>query len=120
MHIGILRIEFHLPGAHSLKEKRRPLKSLLQRLQNRFHCAVAEVDHQDAHQRSSVGIAVVASDTRLLASQLGAIREFVERDREMAVLHIVEEIRSGPTEFGSKDVMPLVDSCKEKLCLRDD
>ena len=35
---------------HSLKEKRMIVKSLIARLQNKYHVSAAEVDEQDTHQ----------------------------------------------------------------------
>ena len=99
MRVGILRVEFHSPDARSLKAKRGPVKSLVERLQNRFRCAVAEVDHQDLHQRVALGIALVASDGEQLNRQLQSVRQYVEANAEMAVLDIQIETHSGPEGF---------------------
>lgn len=96
MRIGALRVELQIPNARSLKEKRRPLKSLIARIQNKFTCAVAEVDHQDKHQRAAVGIAVVGSDGKHIQTMLQTIREFVEYNPDCAVLDIQEDIVDGP------------------------
>ncbi len=101
MIAGLLRAELHLPGARSLKEKRKPLKSLLAGLQNRFHCAAAEVDHQDLHQRAAVGLAVVGADRAHVEAQLRAIETFVRRDREFQVLDIQIDFAGGPESFGA-------------------
>ena len=42
--IGVLTLEFSLPDAHSLKDKRHTVKSLKDRLRSRFNVAVAEID----------------------------------------------------------------------------
>lgn len=91
MRLGWLRIDLLIPLAHSLKEKRRPLKSLMQKLKNKFNVSVAEVDCQDMHQRAVVAVALVASDGGVLAGELRAIREFVGHDPECRVLDIREE-----------------------------
>ncbi|MCA1670269.1 MAG: DUF503 domain-containing protein [Thermomicrobia bacterium] len=54
MIVGVARITLELPGAHSLKEKRSVVKSLLARLQNRFNVSAVEVAAQD-----TLGIAVI-------------------------------------------------------------
>ena len=47
MTIGLLQLDLLLPEANSLKDKRRIIKSLKDRLHNRFNCSVAETEHQD-------------------------------------------------------------------------
>jgi uncharacterized protein YlxP (DUF503 family) len=54
--------ELHLAGCHSLKDKRHVLKSLKDRLHNRFNVSAAETDHQDAWQRAEVTVCVVSTD----------------------------------------------------------
>ena len=59
MHAAVIRVELKIPGVRSLKEKRRIVKSLIANLTNTHPLSVAEVDHQDLWQRSTIGIAVV-------------------------------------------------------------
>ena len=61
---GLLIIQLHLPEAHTLKDKRQVLQSLLGRLKARLNVAVAETGHQDFHQRAEISLACVAG-TRL-------------------------------------------------------
>ncbi|HRX87135.1 MAG TPA: DUF503 domain-containing protein, partial [Phycisphaerae bacterium] len=53
-HVGVLTIELALYEAASLKDKRRVLKSLKDRMRAQFNAAVAEVDNQDARQRATL------------------------------------------------------------------
>ncbi|MBI2955740.1 MAG: DUF503 domain-containing protein [Acidobacteria bacterium] len=69
MVVGVLRLEIHLPYAHSLKDKRQTLKKLKDRLRARFNVAVAELDHQDLWQRATLGI-VSLNDSRAYLAQL--------------------------------------------------
>ncbi len=100
MRVGVIRLELRLPGARSLKEKRRPLRSLIQKIENRFHCAVAEVDHQDTWQRAAVGVAVVASDERGVRTRLETLRRFLAHHPEWTVLDLQYEVYPGPAPFG--------------------
>jgi uncharacterized protein YlxP (DUF503 family) len=59
MHAAALRLELRIPGAQSLKEKRAILRPVIRRLRDR-ELSVSEVDHQDAWQRATVAVAVVA------------------------------------------------------------
>ena len=40
-------VELHLPDVGSLKDKRRVLKGLKEKVRARFEISMAEVDHQD-------------------------------------------------------------------------
>ena len=74
--VGVLTLELHLDGAHSLKDKRHTVKSLKDRLRNRFNVAVAEIDYQDLWQRALVSAVTVSSD-RKHAEQ---VLQLVERE----------------------------------------
>ena len=60
--IGVLTLELRLEDAHSLKDKRHVVKSLKDRLRNKFNVAVAEIDYQDLWQRGLLAAVTVASD----------------------------------------------------------
>jgi uncharacterized protein YlxP (DUF503 family) len=66
-------IHLHLGEVHDLKAKRKELKSFTEQLRGRLGVAVAEVEHQDKWQRSTVVVAAVAgsaSGARLLADKV--------------------------------------------------
>jgi uncharacterized protein len=67
--IGVLTLDIHVEYSHSLKEKRHVVKSLKDRLRERFNVAVAEVDGLDSWQ-SSVVAAVTVSNNRIRAEQI--------------------------------------------------
>jgi uncharacterized protein YlxP (DUF503 family) len=62
--------ELHLPACQSLKDKRTIVKSLKDRLHNRFNVSVAETAHQDLWQRCELTAAVVSTDRRHAESVL--------------------------------------------------
>jgi uncharacterized protein YlxP (DUF503 family) len=78
MAVGILRIEIHLPGCTSLKEKRRRLKPLLARLRREFNLSTAEMDHQDIWQSALVGCAMICNDGGRIQSKMAAVVSWVE------------------------------------------
>ncbi|HEX4770039.1 MAG TPA: DUF503 domain-containing protein [Bryobacteraceae bacterium] len=67
--IGVLTLEIHVEDSHSLKDKRHVVKSLKDRLCDRFNVAVAEIDGLDSWQ-SSVVAAVTVSNDRVHAEQV--------------------------------------------------
>lgn len=64
MVVGVVTWELHLPASQSLKDKRQVLKSLKDRLHNRFNVSAAETDHQDLWQRAELTVCVVSGDRR--------------------------------------------------------
>jgi uncharacterized protein YlxP (DUF503 family) len=60
--VGVLTLELRLPDSHSLKDKRHTVKSLKDRLRNKFNVAVAEIDYQDLWQRALISAVTVSGD----------------------------------------------------------
>jgi len=60
--IGVATWDLHLDGCQSLKDKRRVLKSLKDRLHRQYNVSVAETDHHELWQRSELACGVVARD----------------------------------------------------------
>ena len=62
MNLAVCRLTLRLPENGSLKGKRRVLKSIEQRLHNRFNVSAAEVDHNEAWQLAGIAICCVANE----------------------------------------------------------
>ena len=60
--IGVLTLDIHVESSHSLKEKRHVIKSLKDRLRERFNVSVAEIDFLDSWQHSVVAAVTVSND----------------------------------------------------------
>lgn len=93
MFVKLLTVDLLIPGCSSLKEKRYVLSSLKARLRGRFNASIAEVDHQDKWQRSTIAIAIVGSDHKAVDAACGQIRRFVEGDARVTVTDALEEFR---------------------------
>src|SRR5438874_12569036 len=90
MHVGVARIELHMAENSSLKGKRMVLKSVAQRIRNRFNVAVAEVDTQDAWEIITLGIVCVSEDRRHSNEMLSKFINFIESERLDADIGEVE------------------------------
>ena len=98
MIVGAALIEIHVHGSRSLKQKRGVVRSIVQRVRNRFNLAVAEVGGQDTWQRASIALAAVGSDERLLRRVLEGAVDFIEQlhlaevlGREIEILDLPQE-----------------------------
>ncbi len=78
---------------HSLKEKRMIVKSLIAKLQNRYHVSAAEIDEQDVHQMIAIGVAAIVPHNAMADSLMDDISLFVEENTEAEILDEEREIR---------------------------
>jgi len=79
MIVGIIRLRVRLPENHSLKGKRRVVKSLIGQVRSRFNVAVSEIALNDVWQRAEIGISTIGNSQPLINSVLDKILEFIER-----------------------------------------
>jgi len=93
MVIAVGSWELSLPGCSSLKEKRRVVKSLKERLQHRFHVSVAETQYQDVWTRAELTAAVVTTDRRQADSILDKLDRFVEGDGRALIIRMERSFR---------------------------
>jgi len=85
MFIGLLTLELFIHDAHSLKEKRMVVNSLLDRLRARFNVSAAQIDDHDLWQRATLAVAVVSNDATVANSVLNHARDFAEKDQRCDV-----------------------------------
>lgn len=86
-----IKVDLHIPYAHSLKQKRQPVKSLKQRLQNRFNASVSEIDALDDWQRSVIGIVMIANDKIYLEQQANKIEQIIIDEVDMELIGFTRE-----------------------------
>jgi uncharacterized protein YlxP (DUF503 family) len=87
MVIGFLSLEIHLPYLHSLKEKRKILKSFKDRIKKRFNVACAELDYHDKWQRTQIGLVTVNSHKKPIDKIFNKILDEVEKNIEGNIIN---------------------------------
>ena len=93
MKILVMTFRLHAPWVNSLKEKRMIVKSLVAKLQNRFHVSAAEIDEQDTHHINVIGVASIVPHNAMADSIMDEISAFVENNTEAEILDEMREIR---------------------------
>ena len=78
--------------AMSLKDKRRVLKSLKDRMANKFNVSVAEVGHNDSHRTGIIGVAMVGNESRFINSALANIVDYVGKVPQLRLIDYDIEI----------------------------
>ncbi len=92
MFIGICRLDIRMQGSGSLKDKRRILKSVTERLKNRFNVSVAEVEGNDKWQIASLGISTVSNSEYRSDQVLNAVIRFIENDARVEITKCHREV----------------------------
>ena len=88
MVVGVLRLDLHLHGVHSLKEKRGVVRKLLARCRNRYPVSAAEVGHQDLWQRTLIGVALVSSSETVIAPILERLEDDLHGEAEVIAVEV--------------------------------
>ncbi|MDD3653648.1 MAG: DUF503 domain-containing protein [Desulfotomaculaceae bacterium] len=92
MLIGILTVELYLSEANSLKEKRRVLKSVIDRIKARFNVSIAEVGQQDTWQRSTLGVAFISNKQSHVHKVLAAVLNFIHAQGTVVITNYQTQV----------------------------
>jgi uncharacterized protein YlxP (DUF503 family) len=92
MQVGLLKLVFHIPGARSLKDKRRVVAKIRDRVRARFQVSISEVEDHDLHGRAVLGVALVGNDQRNIQATLDTLTRFIEDLYVAPLVHRDQEI----------------------------
>ncbi|HLO02963.1 MAG TPA: DUF503 domain-containing protein [Symbiobacteriaceae bacterium] len=92
MLIAAIELHLSIPEAHSLKEKRMVILSIMDRIRAKFGAAVAEVGEQEVWQRTVIGVALVGNEEAFLRQVADKVIHFTESHFEGEVCEIHLEI----------------------------
>ena len=91
MMIGLLEIDLFAEDFHSLKEKRRLLSSLKERLKGKFNVAVAESDYQDLWQKAQLSVVAIGPNRAFLESAFQQVEEFIDQNYAVEISRLKVE-----------------------------
>lgn len=80
MVVGLLRLELSIADAFTLKDKRRVVKSLKDRIAHRFNVSVSEVDALDRIRTAVIGVAMVSNDHGYVEGGLSKVVDLVRAE----------------------------------------
>lgn len=92
MIVGLLTLELAVYEAMSLKDKRRAIKSIKDRIRRSFNVSVAEVGHLDSRQRATLAVAMVSNDASFVHSSFDRIVDQVGRQTRASLIDFCKEI----------------------------
>lgn len=77
MIVGVLQLELSIGDAMSLKDKRKVVKSLKDRIAHGHNVSIAEVGALDQHRTAILGVAMVGNESRYVEGALSKIVDFI-------------------------------------------
>ncbi len=92
MVIGTCCVQLYLPESGSLKSKRQFLKSIKDKVRNKFNVSIAEIKDNDLWQRATLGISTVANDRRFTNEILSKVVKQIQSENGVEVLDYQIEI----------------------------
>lgn len=84
--VGVMRLTLHLPHSHSLKERRSAVNSIKERARGRCNVSINE-EAEDSWQIANLAFACVADTEHSVESQFRVIRDIIEHDDRVMMLH---------------------------------
>ena len=91
MHVLFIKLSLQIPNAHSLKNKRRQIKSLKDRLGNRFSASIAEINSLDNWQQAMLGVSMISKDKSYLDKQYSLVEALVLEYTELELVNMTRE-----------------------------
>ncbi|MCF8054990.1 MAG: DUF503 domain-containing protein [Deltaproteobacteria bacterium] len=88
--LGFIKIA--IMSSFSLKDKRRVVKSILQRVKNEFNVSIAEVDYQDLQQTALLGYGFVGTDKLLVEKKVALLVDFIDTNYDVTIVEHHREI----------------------------
>ncbi len=95
MVVGILQVELMIDDSRSLKDKRRVVAAIKERLHRLFQVSVAEVDRLDNHSVAVLGITMAANDVAHCQSVLDSVLNKLKQKRDCYISHHDTQILTG-------------------------
>jgi uncharacterized protein YlxP (DUF503 family) len=86
MIVGVLVIEILIYSSASLKEKRFVIKSIKDRIKNKYNVSIAELRYQDKWQRSEIGIAVIGNQQSYVEQSLQKIFQSLDHSDQYEII----------------------------------
>ena len=91
-YVGQCIFDLHIANSQSLKEKRRIIKSIKEKLKNRYNVAVCEFGDLSLWQRSQLSIVTCSNDKIVVDSTIKAVIGFIEHTHTVELLDIKQSI----------------------------
>ena len=94
MFVGVMRLIINVPGARSLKDRRRVVHAFRDRVRARSSVSIAEVGDLERYQVATLGVSAVARDSQHCSELLAEVAHLARNLREAVLADIATEVVS--------------------------
>ena len=119
MRVIVMKVSLKADWAHSLKEKRMVVKSIIAKLQNKFNISVGEIENQDIHNLITIGIAGIALDAKVCDSTIENIINYIEEITDAEIINIEQGVFAKINYEKCVECMECVRKCPTKVIKGD-
>jgi uncharacterized protein len=113
MFVGVARLVISIPGAQSLKDRRRVVKSLKERIRAKLPVSIAEVGDLERYQVATLGVAIVSNDSARCSEVLSAAARMARGARDAVLADVATEIMT--LGSGGRGVRGGIEQALERL-----
>lgn len=92
MKVTTVKIELFMKESQTLKDKRKVIKSLIERIKNRYNVSISEVDNNDSCKKTTIGLAIVSNDVKFNDRQIKEIVYFIDSNPMVMIIKSEMEI----------------------------
>lgn len=85
-----LKISFIIHESKSLKDKRSVVKSIIQKIRNKYNVSVSEIGDNDIINKAIIGIGIVGNSYNLCNNILNSVIHDIENQYEIEINDIEE------------------------------
>jgi uncharacterized protein len=86
VHLAALSVRLEITSSLTLKDKRHIIRSLLDRIRDRFNVSAAEVGENDSVRYAEFGFAAVANDRQFLDQVMAKVLDLIEAEPRVVLL----------------------------------
>ncbi|MGI9553751.1 MAG: DUF503 domain-containing protein [Thermodesulfobacteriota bacterium] len=87
MIVGVMQFEIYMHSSRSLKEKRRVIKSLTEKVKSKFkNLSISEVGSLNLWKKSEIAVAIVSNDIKIVNSNLDRVLNFVSENGSYEII----------------------------------
>jgi len=96
MVVGVLKIELFIEGSRSLKDKRTVVKSITEKVRNKFkNVSISEVGSNDLWQKATLGVCIITNESPFANSVLDQVLNYIQTisadrifNNEIEIIHL--------------------------------
>ena len=92
MYVGVLELEIKIYEAFNLKDKRKVLKSVFDKVLRKYNFSCAEVENLEMINLASLGFSCVSNSYSHLEERLDSLIKFLDDDYRFEIINLERDI----------------------------